>query len=258
MKRYQQTITAAALAAFGLGLLLVPVDGNAGRWGQGKGQQAGLSTMVANLPMQDLSPEEEISLAKMREEEKLARDVYRTLYDKWKLQVFANITRSEQRHMDAVGALLDKYNRPDPVTDPATGVFTDPAMQRLYTALVEQGLQSPEQALQVGATIEDLDIKDLYDLLAQTDNTDIKTVYQNLAKGSRNHLRAFTAELSSRGKIYAAQYLTQDQINDIITAPHERGRVDENGVQVSGRQGGGKGMGRHGRGNGGCRFQQNG
>jgi len=35
----------------------------------------------------------------MREEEKLARDVYLKLFDTWKLTVFSRIARSEQRHL---------------------------------------------------------------------------------------------------------------------------------------------------------------
>jgi hypothetical protein len=201
------------------------------------GQQPGLSTVVRALPMQELSAEEEVGLTKMREEEKLARDVYQVLYQKWGHRVFSNIAQAEQRHMDAVKALLDKYNLPDPVTDSSVGLFTDPEMLDLYNSLVEQGQQSLIEAFKVGATIEDLDIKDLYDLLEQVDNEDIKTVYQNLAKGSRNHLRAFTTQLSLSGVTYEARFLTEEVINDIITSPRERGRVDANGRSGRGRSG---------------------
>ena len=50
----------------------------------------------------------------MREEEKLARDVYLTLYDAWRLAPFANISVSEQKHMNAMLLLLRKYGLPDP------------------------------------------------------------------------------------------------------------------------------------------------
>ncbi len=246
MKLSKKATTLAGIA-FAAGILLAPQDANARGMGHGRGgggQQGGLATIIAGLPMQELSAEEEVGLTKMREEEKLARDVYTTLYSQWQLPVFAKISQGEQQHMDAVKLLLDKYDRPDPVTDNSTGVFTDPEMQTLYNTLVEQGGQSAIEALKVGATIEDLDISDLYYLLEQTDNTDIKTVYQNLAKGSRNHLRAFTGQLIQRGITYEAQYLTQQQLDDIITSPRERGLVDADGNQVSGRGGSGRGYGR--------------
>jgi len=225
------------VAALGVSLLLVgtmvTARGMKGMNGNSRGR-ANLAAIVTNLPVQELSAEEEAGLTQMREEEKLARDVYQAMFEKWGLTVFSNIARSEQRHMNAIGALIEKYEMVDPVTDSSAGIFTSPDMLSLYTDLVEKGKTSLVDALQVGATIEDLDIKDLYDFLEQTDNTDIKTVYQNLARGSLNHLRAFTYQLALNGAGYNAQYLTAGEIDTIINAPGERGRVDENGHQVTG------------------------
>ncbi len=220
-----------------LGLLLAPTAADA-RQGAGKGNkgnQAGLSSIVAQLPKEDLSTEEEDGLIHMREEEKLARDVYTTLYERWGLAIFSNIAASEQAHMTAIKLLLDKYDLDDPVTDSTVGVFTNTEIQDLYDSLVNDGNVSLAAALHVGATIEDLDLRDLYYFLAETDNSDIKTVYQNLAKGSRNHLRAFVYQLSINGfDDYEAQYLSDDEIEDIITSDMERGMVDEDGEPVSG------------------------
>ena len=242
MKLNKKLIGAAGLAIVA-GMLMAPVDGETrgNRYGQGYGGgQSGQLLSVANSPMQDLSVAEEVGLTKMREEEKLARDVYQVLYEKWNHQIFSNIAQSEQQHMNAVKVILDKYSLDDPITDSSVGVFTDPDLGALYDSLVAQGQQSLVDALIVGATIEDLDIKDLYDLIEETDNTDIKVVYQNLVKGSRNHLRAFTYQLSIQGVSYEAQFLTAEQINTIISSPRERGRVDENGEQVSGSMGSGR------------------
>ena len=228
-----------------LGMLLAPMAADARQrpGGGTKGNQAGLSSIIANLPYQELSEAEKDGLILMREEEKLARDVYQTLYEKWGLAIFKNIAQAEQRHMTAIKSLLNKYDLPDPVTDSAVGVFPSEDMQALYDSLVEEGEKSLVKALYVGATIEDLDLKDLYDLLDETDNSDIKTVYQNLAKGSRNHLRAFVYQLSLNGvDDYVAQYLTQEEIDDILSSPWEQGMVDEDGNPVTGgNMGGGQG-----------------
>ena len=227
-----------------LGMLLTPMaaDARMGAGGGSKGSQAGLSSIIANLPYQELSTMEEAGLIHMREEEKLARDVYKTLYEEWGLAIFINIAQAEQLHMTAIKSLLDKYNVPDPIIDLTAGVFPSEDMQKLYDELVEKGKVSSVEALYVGATIEDLDIKDLYDYLIETDNSDIKTVYQNLVKGSRNHLRAFVYQLSINGATYKAQYLTDEEIEDIVTSPWERGMVDEDGNPVTGgNMGGGQG-----------------
>ena len=227
-----------------LGMLLSPMaaDAQQGAGGGSKGSQAGLSSIIANLPKQELSDAEETGLILMREEEKLARDVYLTLYEKWGLAVFPIIAESELRHMTAIKFLLDKYELDDPVTDPTVGVFTSPEIQDLYYSLVEEGNKSLVDALYVGATIEDLDIKDLYGFIDETDNSDIKTVYQNLAKGSRNHLRAFVDQLSNYDVNYEAQYLTQEEIDNIVNSPWEQGMVDEDGNPVTGgKMGSGQG-----------------
>jgi len=248
---WKQKLIGISSMALIAGMLMAPLNSDArGRGrsmgGNGGSQQASLPSVIANMPMLDLSVEEENGLLKMREEEKLARDVYQRLYKKWNHLTFAQIARSEQQHMDILEVILGKYNLQDPAAGKEPGVFTDPELQKLYNKLVAKGEQTPIDALLVGATIEDLDISDLNALIEQTDNHDIKTVYQNLVKGSRNHLRAFSDRLAMNKVSYDAQFLAAVDIENIINSPQERGMVDENGVQISGRSGSGKGQRRAG------------
>jgi hypothetical protein len=172
---------------------------------------------------QTLSAIEAKNLVFLREEEKLARDVYLYLFDVWGQWIFENIAASEQKHMDAVKNLLDKYNLDDPAAGNAAGVFTDPELQELYNNLINEGSESNWQALNVGATIEDMDIFDLQDFLEQTNKTDITRVFENLMKGSRNHLRAFVGQMDLLGETYLAQYLDQDEVDAIVNTPREKG-----------------------------------
>jgi hypothetical protein len=175
-------------------------------------------------PEDDLSNIEKAGLLFMREEEKLARDTYLTLYDKWSVNTFQNISRSEQNHMDAVKTLLDLYGLEDPVGNNGIGVFTDPALQELHDKLVAEGKQSLSSALRVGAAIEEIDILDLEERIAQTDKADIQEIYENLTRGSQNHLRAFTSVLERQtGETYEPQYLSQEVYDSIINASTERG-----------------------------------
>ena len=130
----------------------------------------------------------------MREEEKLARDVYLYLYNKWGLRTFSNIAESEQTHMDSIKTLLDRYGLPDPASGKAAGVFGDAHLQELYNQLIAQGSKSTDEAWNVGIAIEELDIDDLEKLIAATTKADIILVYQNLLKGSESHLAAFSGK----------------------------------------------------------------
>lgn len=143
----------------------------------------------------DLSSLERDGLIYMRLEEKLARDVYLTLGKTYRQKMFVNIPESEQRHMDAVKALLDKYEITDPVTDNEVGSFSNAEFKKLFDDLVAKGQTSFKDAMLVGKEIEEMDIKDLIERIEQTDNPDIKAVYENLKRGSENHLRAFTKHL---------------------------------------------------------------
>ena len=162
-----------------------------------------------------LSEEEEAGLLFMREEEKLAHDVYINMYSMWNIPVFNNISKSEAIHMKAVLNLLNLYNLEDPVL-PETGQFSNEDLQELYNDLMEQGNDSLVAGLLVGATIEEVDILDLLERTAQTDKTPILKVYSHLEKGSEAHLRAFVKQLEFRGIIYEPQFLPQDMYDEII------------------------------------------
>jgi len=184
----------------------------------------GLATALAPIATAGLTEQEVDGLLFMIEEEKLAHDVYVTLGAQWDMPVFNNISNSESTHVDAVKTLLDRYELTNPTTGNDVGVFVDAQLQELYTTLVEQGSQSLADALIVGATIEDLDIVDLQTRIAQTERSDIQLVYENLMKGSRNHLRAFTSTLSRQtGEAYEPQYLAQAEYEAIVNSDVERG-----------------------------------
>jgi len=139
-----------------------------------------------------LSDVEKEHLLLMREEEKLARDVYQALNATWNHRTFSNISKSEQQHMDALKRLLDTYGLADPAAGKKPGEFTNEKLQGLYTELVQKGALSLSDALAVGVEIEKLDIADLEEALSKTTNSDLTFVYKNLLRGSQNHLEAFS------------------------------------------------------------------
>jgi len=119
-----------------------------------------------------LSVAEESSLTFMREEEKLARDVYMVLYEQWGLKVFNNISQSEQSHMDSVATIMAIYDVADTASS-EDGVFTNTDLQDLYLQLVSDGEASLIAALEVGALIEEVDINDLNNAIETADNPDV-------------------------------------------------------------------------------------
>ena len=205
----------------------------------------GTAVTVQPAAAQTLSPlsdDEVADLLYMREEEKLAHDVYITLYTQWGYPVFDNIATAEQTHTEAVLQLMTLYGIADPATGNGVGVFINDDLQALYDALVAQGSQSLPDALLVGGLIEETDILDLEASIAETDHADIQFVYENLLAGSKNHLRAFASVYERvTGEAYQPQLLDQAAFDAIM---------NETGGNGNGRRGGRWGNGNQGNGGG--------
>ena len=144
------------------------------------------------------------NLTHMRDEERLARDIYTALAAKYASAApFVNIARSEQVHFDTMGLLLTRYGVADPSAGKNPGTHADPALQALYDKLLASGSESLAKAYDVGVAVENLDIADLKAAISQTSQADVKAAFTNLMNGSANHLAAFTA--AKDGKILGAR-----------------------------------------------------
>ena len=169
------------------------------------------------LQLQQLTEDEINGILFMREEEKLARDVYLYLYELYPLRPFLNISKSEQAHMDAIKYLIDTYELKDPVDENPPGVFQNEELQQLYDELIEKGSKSKEEALKVGALIEEVDIIDLQTELDETAiNEDVIRVFTNLCSASENHLRVFVRVLALNDVDYSPELLDQEEFDRIL------------------------------------------
>jgi hypothetical protein len=207
----------------------------------------------------------------MREEEKLAHDVYMAFADLYDQPIFSNIAAAELTHMTAVLGLIETYGLDDPADDSPSGRFENDELQSLHNDLIEAGSVDLVSALEVGAIIEEVDILDLEEYLAATTNPDIIRVYENLLHGSENHLRAFVSQLESAGIDRVPTHMDLAAYQAILASGMERGgssgsgsdhggvghgegECDESGQGQHGQDQPGQGQGgqgQHGRGQGG-------
>ncbi|UZD64248.1 MULTISPECIES: DUF2202 domain-containing protein [Marinobacter] len=201
--------------ALGSSSLVLAGPGNGNGNGNG-GQSVDAPTSAVVDP--DLTEIEISDLRYMREEEKLARDVYLTLDEQWgkQTQVFARIALSEETHTTTVDYLLDKFGVEDPVVNDTIGVFTNQELQALYDELVAKGKTSFINALYVGALIEEKDMRDILAAIDQTDERPIIIAYSNLLDGSKSHLRAFVRVIEAQGLTYEAQLLDPEEVRLIL------------------------------------------
>jgi len=195
-----------------------------------------------------LTDSELAALLKMKEEEKLARDVYSVLSQKWGSSVFTNISAAENNHLNAIVLLLTNDGSTETSIGEA-GIFADAAVQTLYNDLIAKASVSIEDAYKTGALIEEMDIKDLTEALSSTTNENVTLLFDNLMKGSRNHLRAFNLQLTNLGITYTPIFISQDEYTQIVTSAMEKGKQYRMNGQGNGKGNkGGKGQGSKGNG----------
>lgn len=157
--------------------------------------------LASATALTELSDAEIATLKWMREEEKLARDVYIELNAFWPAEIFVNIAESEQRHFDALGVKLALFGIDDPATE-LVGVLTDPALQALHDELLALGMVSRVAALGVGVTIEETDMIDLQAAIDGTASAVLQATYEHLLTGSEHHLASFLKELEAANIAY--------------------------------------------------------
>ncbi|HIP34154.1 MAG TPA: DUF2202 domain-containing protein [Bacteroidia bacterium] len=199
------------------------------RKGQGKNHEEGEegcsedkdghTVDFSKYKINELTESEKKAIIHMREEEKMARDIYRTLSKTTDSKVFVNIPISENKHMDVFHQLIDRYDLADPVIDEANiGTFTDPEFTKLFNTLVEKGKLSDKDAYEAGLMVEDLNMYNLLKYSSETEKADLKLAYDTLFKQSRHHMAAFNRQLEKVGGKYTPTYITMEQFEEAINS----------------------------------------
>ena len=103
-----------------------------------------------SVPTSDaLTENDKAGLIKLREEEKLAFEVYSFLDEMWDHHVFNNIKQSEARHGELLKGLLDQFSIKDPYIA-TKGQYANTQMQKLYQDLTTKGSKSLITASTIG------------------------------------------------------------------------------------------------------------
>lgn len=146
---------------------------------------------VPSAPTLDAATAKTLSF--MREEERLARDLYTALEGKHGdgVRPFAHIKLSEQQHFEAVGTLLSRFGIEDPSVGLAAGDYRYDELDEMYKTLLGQGEASLAAAYQAGVTFETNDIAGLKKAIEESPEASVDDVLTNLLTASERHLAAF-------------------------------------------------------------------
>ena len=188
-------------------------------------QAQSIKDLILSAPLSTLTQEAKDTLSYMGNEERLAYDVYNYLYDYHlnnnteAINQLTNIaTNAEYVHIQTVQLLVQKYitsesdftnvdlnennYKESAIEDMNAGVYDISAIQNLYDLLISKGVQSKQDALEVGCMVEVTDINDLDKdiLIAQESNADdVVAAFEFLRDGSYSHYWAFDSGLKNMG-----------------------------------------------------------
>jgi len=163
-----------------------------------------------------LGADEQRDLQRIREQRKLARDLYWDLAKHWGSLVLVRLGAAEQAHLNALDTLLDHYDLSDPVAGPAVGESGDPKFHALHAQIVEVGHRSEMAASQAGLLVEEMSLSDLAAARARTRRPEIAAVYDDLLRDSRNHLRALFRQMQRFEGEYVPQSLSLSDFEAIV------------------------------------------
>lgn len=188
MKR-TRLVAGIAAAALGLGIAGPALDR---AFAAPPTNQPWTQASASALPTSPLSDAEKATLLRMADEERMARDLYTKIAEKYpEATQFSRVAKSEQMHYDRVLALLDTYHLTKPSDTP--GTYADTGVQKLYNDWWTQAQKSQDEAYKVGIALEKADVADLEAAVKQSDNADLDQVYGRLLTASQRHEQAFSA-----------------------------------------------------------------
>ncbi len=167
-----------------------------------------LKAKLSQMPLGSLTEEEKSSVQSMMEYEKMVRDVYAIMYEKWQTQAFENLGKKASAAMAAIKLLLDRYNLENPVKDATkVGDFKNVTLQKMLNAMVSKGDKSLKDALEACAEAEEMNMAKIENALKTCDSADLKLVYETLLNETIQMLKSIVYTLSIEGVTYKPKYL---------------------------------------------------
>ncbi len=153
----------------------------------------------------------------LSESTKLSKDIYYEIHRLWNVNIFKSIEYLENNDMKAVAEILKDYNISNPNKDTTLGIYTSPYISNLFTDFSGKYDNSEYEALRIAATLEDLMISDLNELLQSSTNTDFIKIFTELRYSAISHIRAVNKYMKKKYKVeYQAQFLSPVELKEIL------------------------------------------
>lgn len=164
--------------------------------------------------------EKEISaITNLIGKEKIAKDVYENFYAQYQNNLFGNIAKRKQKHIDIWKNILAKQN----ITVDENDALAE--TENLKNQLISEGIDEVS-ALKTAVKIEEMNLADIGNLIWTTSKKNIRTDAYGVECGTRNHLFVFYRAVKEKNGNYTHIYLSGKQFKNIVN-----GAVDSCGLK---------------------------
>lgn len=167
-----------------------------------------------------ISTDEQKALVQIFEQEKLARDVYSQIGEKFGIKILKNAAIGKQKQMSLILDFMT-LNQVAVAFDDAQGVFKSPELRENYSAFLTEGLGSLNNAFRVGAKMEDYNIYHIDKILATQTTGKLVLLLSKLSCSAGNELKTQVNMLVGNGEMFMPDYISVKLYRSIMHDNHE-------------------------------------
>ncbi|MFT3918955.1 DUF2202 domain-containing protein [Cloacibacterium sp.] len=156
-----------------------------------------------------LNEKEITTITQLIGKEKIAKDVYENFYQQYKNNLFGNIAKRKQKHIDIWKNILAKQNISVDENDAVTET------ENLKNQFISEGIDEIS-ALRTALKIEELNLNDIYTVRRTSSKSAIREAANGVECGTKNHLFVFYRALKEKHENYSHQYISGKKFNNIV------------------------------------------
>ena len=163
------------------------------------------SVRNANL----LNEKEITAITQLIGKEKIAKDIYGNFYQQYKNNLFGNIAKRKQKHIDIWKNILAKQNISVDENDAVAET------ENLKNQFISEGIDEIS-ALKTALKIEELNLNDIYTVRRNSSKSAVREAANGVECGIKNHLFVFYRALKEKHGNYTHQYISGKKFNNIV------------------------------------------
>lgn len=156
-----------------------------------------------------LNEKEITAITQLIGKEKIAKDVYENFYQQYKNNLFGNIAKRKQKHIDIWKNILAKQNISVDENDAVAET------ENLKNQFISEGIDEIS-ALKTALKIEELNLNDIYTVRRNSSKSAIREAANGVECGTKNHLFVFYRALKEKHENYTHQYISGKKFNNIV------------------------------------------